>query len=204
MQQVSVLTEEEFKILKNYFIDFDIINCFSSGKYISLIDRYPRKLTYEETKNTTLSYSKDWPHSSNFKHEYLLNEQKYLLLLKMAYEHNDKKSVYVFCKDFMHPELSWIDYLDEEDKDLARNIISFIKDNKQEILKVSDLDILAILTKMSLREAIYCNFFFDSTKSVLIGYYEMIFLLYCKTQNTLNEYKKMATACNLFTRLPNI
>ncbi|CAI9004920.1 Antitoxin [Brevibacillus sp. IT-7CA2] len=203
MQQMSVLAKEEFKILKNHFTDFDIINRFSSGKYISLIDRYPRKLTYEEAKNTSLSYSKDWPRSSNLKHEYLLNEQKYLLLLKMAYEHNDKECVYVFCKDFMHPEIRWIDYLDQEDKDLARNIISFIKDNRQEILKVSDFDILTILTKMNLREAIYCNFFFDKTKSVLIGYYEMIFLLYCNAENTLNEYKKMATTCNLFTRTPN-
>ncbi|UYZ12845.1 hypothetical protein A6764_18880 [Brevibacillus sp. WF146] len=198
-------TKQEVDFLEKHFHSLDVLEFYSKGKYISLIDRFPRSLTEDEIEREPLSYSRDWEPSAKEKQKYLLDEKKFLRFFSSIYHFHKKNNVFVYCRDFADININDFRYLEDTNtQNMAVEGLSYLKESSQGVLKTSDLATLEVFVKLTLREAIYCNFFFIDSLSVLIGYYEMSFLLYCNDPETLKKYEDFAIESNLFSRKPNI
>jgi len=77
-----------------------------------------------------------------------------------------------------------------------RNLFS---DNKG-VYKVGDHEALVFLTKLSVNELVFANFFFPSLDSAVIGNYDLSFPVYSKTLRGFNTCRELAEKNSLFIR----
>lgn len=88
--------------------------------------------------------------------------------------------------------------LEKKEKKIINILLNNLHDKK--FFNIDDLEVLHLLTKLSLREICFSNFFFVNTESIIIGNFELSFPIYCIDRKELETYKKFTCETGLFIR----
>ena len=154
--------------------------------YVGIIDVFNRVLNEKEA-NELLGISHNIKHSAKFVRTFT---NLFHIGEKQAYVHINKKAV---RKDKLKYILSC----------LNRNEASFFRklfSNNKGIYKIGDVETLAFLTKLSVNELYFANFFFPSLETVIIGNYDLSFPIYSKTETGFKKCKEIIEESDLFIR----
>lgn len=152
------------------------------------LDRFNRVLSEEEAAQLLTSYEAD-----------LAYEDVYLNFFEEAFTLNDQHPVYIFSPSITslsNSELTLMaDSLSEEDLHTLKKLPT-----KTKLFKVSDINLLRLFAKLSIREVCFSNFFFVISRSVIIGNYELCFPIYCLENESFHKYQNQARQLGLYLR----
>lgn len=154
--------------------------------YIGIMDVFNRVLNEEEASEL-LGISHNIKHSAKFVSTFT------------NLFHIGEKEVYVYInkKAVRKEELKYIlSCLNRNEASFFRKLFS----NNKGIYKIGDVETLVFLTKLSVNELYFGDFFFPSLETVIIGNYDLSFPVYSKTAVGFKECKKIIEENGLFIR----
>lgn len=171
--------------------------------YIGALDRFNRLLTNEEATKLIIGYGLHYREGTGKYGFYFREENKYLKFFRFAYELNHENPVYIYYSNVLWEKersyKSFVRNFNKKDKVLLKKVYKIIK-RKNGLFKVTSLDMLTIMAKLSLREIIFSNFFFYNSGTVILGNFELNFPVYCLDESTIIKYRDEAGKVGLFIR----
>lgn len=190
MEIKEATKQEEVVVLKQFHrldIDEDEEAClhFITG----ILDRFDRVLSEEEAAQLLTNYEAD-----------LKYEDIYLKFFEEAFKLNGQHPVYIFSPSITslsNSELKLMaNYLNEEEFNTLRKLPS-----KTKLFKVSNINLIKFFAKLSIRELCFSNFFFVTSRSVILGNYELCFPIYCLEDESFHKYQNQARQLGLYLRI---
>ena len=187
--KLELVTNEEINMLHSKFKKFNTHLVEEPSKlynHIGIMDVYNRVLTEEEAsellgRSHNLKYGAKFV--STFTNLFHIEENE-------VYVHIYKKGL---GKEVFKYILSC---LNRVEANLFRKLFS----NSKGIYKIGDVEALIFLTKLSVDELYFANFFFPSLDTVIIGNYELSFPFYSKTKIGFKMCKEIIEENGLFIR----
>lgn len=187
--ELIVATADEVEALHSKFQKFNIQLLQNPQKlygFVGILDVFNRVLSEEEA-NELLGTRHNVNHGTKFISTFtdLMDSSG-----QGVYIHIHKKAVYK-------------DQFKSIRRCFSRNEAAFFRglfsDNK-EIYKVKDHEAIVFLTKLSVYELVFVNFFFPSLDTAIIGNFDLSFPVYSKTSKGFNKCKAIAERNRLFIR----
>ncbi|HWO98812.1 MAG TPA: hypothetical protein VNM45_21350 [Bacillus sp. (in: firmicutes)] len=187
--KLTLATNEEINMLHSKFKKFNTHLLEEPSKvysHIGIMDVYNRVLTEEEAsellgRSHNLRYGPKFV--STFTSLFHIQENQ-------VYIHINKKGV-------RKEELRYIlSCLNREEAKFFRKLFS----NSKGIYKIDDVEALIFLTKLSVNELYFTNFFFPFLDTVIIGNWDLSFPVYCKTTIGFKKCKEIIEENGLFIR----
>lgn len=153
---------------------------------IGIMDVFNRVLNEEEASEL-LGRSHNIKHSAKFVSTFT---NLFHIGEKEVYVHINKKAV-------RKEELKYIlSCLNRKEASFFRKMFS----NNKGIYKIGDVEALVFLTKLSVNELYFADFFFSSLETVIIGNYDLSFPVYSKTETGFKKCKETIEEKGLFIR----
>ncbi|MGG3890827.1 hypothetical protein [Metabacillus fastidiosus] len=187
--KLTLATNEEISRLYLKFEKFNIVPLEEPDKlykYIGIMDVYNRVLNEEEAcellgRNHNLKYG-------------IRFVSTFINLFHIAgnevYVHISKKGM---TKEWLKYKLSC---LNRKEASFFRKLFS----NNKGLYKIYDVEALIFLTKLSVDELYFTDFFFPSLDTVILGNWDLCFPLYSKTAAGFNNCKEIVEGNGLFIR----
>ncbi len=187
--ELILATNNEINALHLKFNKFNVHLLEEPSKLyniIGIMDVFNRVLNEEEASEL-LVRSHNIKHSAKFVSTFtnLFNIGE-----KEVYVHINKKAV---GKETLKYILSC---LNRKEANFFRKLFS----NNKGIYKIGDHEAIVFLTKLSVNELCFADFFFPSLDTVIIGNYDLSFPVYSKTVIGFNKCKEIIEENGLFVR----
>lgn len=189
--KLSLAANEEINMLHSKFKKFNTHLLDEPRKmypFIGIMDVFNRVLTEEEASELL-------GRSHNLKHG-----EKFVSTFTQLYHIEDNELyVHIYKKKLIQNKEIFkfiIASLNRVEASLFRKIFSTNKG----IYKIGDVEALIFLTKLSVNEQHFSNFFFPSLDTVIIGNYELSFPIYSKTLIGFKKCKEIIEENGLFIR----
>lgn len=189
--KITLATNEEINMLHSKFKKFNTHLLEEPRKiypFIGIMDVFNRVLTEEEASEL-LGRSHNLMHSAKFVSTFT---QLFHMEENEVYVHIYKKGFIQYKTVFKFILAS----LNRVEASLFRKLFSTNKG----IYKIGDVEALIFLTKLSVNELHFSNFFFPSLDTVVIGNYELSFPVYSKTLIGFKKCKELVDENGLFIR----
>lgn len=189
--KLSLAANEEINMLHSKFKKFNTHLLEEPRKmypFIGIMDVFNRVLTEEEASEL-LGRSHNLKHGEKFVSTFT---QLYHIEDNELYVHIYKKGLIQNKEVFKFILAS----LNRVEASLFRKLCSTNKG----IYKIGDVEALIFLTKLSVNEQHFSNFFFPSLDTVIIGNYELSFPVYSKTSIGFKKCKEIIEENGLFIR----
>lgn len=187
--KLTLATNEEINMLHSKFKKFNTHLLEEPSKFynhIGIIDVYNRVLTEEEA-NELLGRSHSLIYGSKFVSTFT---NLFRIEENEVYVHINKKGV---GKEEFRYILSC---LNRKEAIFFRKLFS----NNKGIYKIDDVKSLVFLTRLSVNELYFINFFFPSLDTVIMGNWDLSFPVYCKTTIGFKKCKEIFEENGLFIR----
>lgn len=187
--KLTLATNEEINMLHSKFKKFNIHLLEEPSKFyshIGIMDVFNRVLNEEEASEL-LGRS----HSLKY-------GPKFISVFTSLF-HIQKNQVYVHIhkKRMSKTELRCIvSCLNREEAHFFRKLFS----NSKGIYKIDDVEALIFLSKLSINELYFTNFFFPILDTVIIGNWDLSFPVYSKTTIGFKKCKEIIKENGLFIR----
>jgi hypothetical protein len=187
--KVELVTNEEINMLHSKFKKFNTHLVEEPSKlynHIGIIDVYNRVLSEEEASELL-------GRSHNFKYG-----PKFVSTFTNLF-HIEENEVYVhiYKKGLVKAEFRHIlSCLTRKEANFFRKLFS----SNKSIYKIGDVEALIFLTKLSVNELYFTNFFFPSLDTVIIGNWDLSFPVYSKTTIGFHKFKEIIEENGLFIR----
>lgn len=187
--KLTLATNEEINMLHSKFKKFNIDLLEEPSKlfnHIGIIDVYNRVLTEEEASEL-LGRSHNLKYGTKF-----INTLTHFFHIEAneVYVHINKKEV--GKEKFRHI----LSCLNRKEANFFRKLFS----NNKGIYKIGDIEALILLTKLSVNELYFPDFFFPSLDTVILGNWDLSFPVYCKTAPGFIKCKEIVEENGLFIR----
>lgn len=189
--KLTLATNEEINMLHSKFKKFNTHLLEEPRKmypFIGIMDVFNRVLTEEEAsellgRSHNLKYGAKFV--STFTHLFHTEENEvYVHIYKKGFIQNKKVFKFILAS------------LNRAEASLFRKLFSTNKG----IYKIGDVEALIFLTKLSVNELHFSNFFFPYLDTVIIGNYELSFPVYSKTLIGFKKCKDIIEENGLFIR----
>jgi len=187
--ELIMATNNEIKALHSKFKKFNVHLLEEPSKqynFIGIMDVYNRVLNEEEASEL-LGRSHNIKHSAKYVSTFT---NLFHLCEKEVYVHINKKAVE---KEKLKYILSC---LNRKEANFFRKLFS----NNKGIYKIGDHEAIVFLTKLSVNELCFADFFFPSVDTVIIGNYDLSFPVFSKTIIGFNKCKEKIEENGLFIR----
>lgn len=187
--ELVMATPNEINALHSTFNKFNIHLLEDPRKrfgFVGIMDVFNRVLNEEEA-NELLRPSHHIKHGAKFVSTFrdlmdFSGQEVYVHLYKKGVGKKRKKYV--------------LSCLSRTEAKVFRNLFSTNKG----IYKVSDHEAIIFLTKLSVNELVFANFYFPSLDSAVIGNYDLSFPVYSKTYRGFSKCREIAEKNSLFIR----
>lgn len=129
-------------------------------------------------------------------------EDRFINFLEKVYDINKEESVMVdfYLKNIEADGiLKMLDVLDYEDRLILINHLKYLK-GENIYFKISHKDLMPFITRLSTRELHFCTIYFNKIPLVVWGNYNLSFPIFCKEQQQLDFYRKVAEDYGIFMR----
>ncbi|MFJ7737673.1 hypothetical protein ACIQ2D_15270 [Lysinibacillus sp. NPDC097287] len=187
--ELLLATNYEVNVLHSKFKKFNVHLLEEPSKlydFSGIMDVFDRVLNEEEASEL-LGRSHNLQHIAKFVSTL---RNLFYIAEKEVYVHVNKKAVGKEKLKFI------LSCLNRKETKFFRKLFS---DNKG-IYKIGDDEALAFLTKLSVNELYFVDFFFPSLDTVIIGNYDLSFPVYSKTVIGFNMCKEIVEENGLFIR----
>ncbi|MGE7696804.1 hypothetical protein ACQKNC_22505 [Lysinibacillus sp. NPDC094177] len=187
--KLTLATNEEINILHSRYKRFNTQLLEKPSElynHIGIMDVFNRVLTEEEASEL-LGENHNLKYGANFLDTFT---QLFHLKESEVYVHIYKKGL---SKEAFKYKLSC---LNRSEANLFRKLFSHSKG----IYKIGDVEALVFLTKLSVTELYFADFFFPSLDTVIIGNYDLSFPIYSKTIIGFKKCKEIIEENGLFIR----
>ncbi|MFJ8515020.1 hypothetical protein [Lysinibacillus xylanilyticus] len=186
--KLTLATNEEIDMLHSKFKKFNTHLLEEPSKFysrIGIMDVFNRVLTEEEASEL-LGRSHNLKYSPNFVSAFTdlfhLQENKVYVIINKGMRKGDFKYL--------------LSCLNREEAKFFRKLFS----NNKGIYKIDDVEALIFLTKLSVNELYFTNFFFPLLDTVIIGNWDLSFPIYCKTTLGFDKCKGIIEENGLYIR----
>ncbi|WP_066073125.1 hypothetical protein [Neobacillus soli] len=187
--KLTLATNEEINMLHSKFKKFNTHLLEEPRKgypFIGIMDVFNRVLTEEEASEL-LGRSHNLKYGSKFVSTFT----------QLFHMEDNEVYVHIYKKGVGKEEFRYIlSCLNREEANFFRKLFS----NSKGIYKIGDVEALIFLTKLSVDELYFINFFFPSLDTVIIGNYELSFPVYSKTSIGFKKCKEIVEENGLFIR----
>ncbi|MGE7662879.1 hypothetical protein ACQKL6_14420 [Peribacillus sp. NPDC097197] len=187
--KVELATNEEIDMLHSKFKKFNTHLLEEPSKvynHIGIMDVYDRVLNEEEASELL-------KRSHNFKY----SEKFVSTFTNLFYIEENEVYVNIYKKGMKKERFKYIlSCLNQVEANLFRKLFS----NSKGIYKIGDMEALNFLTKLSVDELYFANFYFPSMDTVIIGNYELSFPVYSKTKIGFKKCKDIIEENGLYIR----
>ncbi len=185
--KLTLATNEEINILHSKFKTFNTSLLEEPSElYIGIMDVYDRVLTEEEASEF-LGRDHNLKHGARFVNTFT----------ELFHIEENEVYVHIYKKGLRKEVFKCIlASLKRVEASLFRKLFS----KRKGIYKIDDVEALAFLTKLSLDELYFADFFFPSLDTVILGNYDFSFPVYSKTATGFKKCKEIVEENGLFIR----
>lgn len=187
--KLTMATKKEINTLYSKFKKFNIDLLKEPSKlynHIGIMDVYNRVLNEEEACEL-LGRSHNLKHGAKFVSTFI---DLFHIEENEVYVHINKKGM---PKEVFKYKLSC---LNKKEANFFRKLFS----NNKGLYKIDDVEALVFLTKLSVDELYFTNFFFPSLETVILGNWDLSFPVYSKTAIGFKKCKEIVEKNDLFIR----
>ena len=186
--KLQLATNEEINMLHSKFKKFNTHLLEEPSKlynHIGIMDVYNRLLNEEEAsellgRSHILKYG-----------------DKFVSTFTNLYKEENEVYVHIYKKGLEKERFKYIlSCLNRVEMNFFRKLFS----DSKGIYKIGDMEALIFLTKISVDELYFANFFFPSLDTVIIGNYELSFPVYSKTKIGFKKCKEVIEENGLYIR----
>jgi len=186
--KLTLATNEEINILHSKFKKFNTHLLKEPSKFYShlgIMDVFNHVLTEEEASELLGS-------SHNLRYG-----PKFVNAFTDLYHIHDNQVYVIINKGIRKEAFKYLlSCLNREEAKYLRKLFS----NKKGIYKIDDVEALIFITKLSVNELYFANFFFPLLDTVIIGNWDLSFPIYCKTTLGFEKCKEIIEKNGLFIR----
>jgi len=190
--KLELVTNEEINMLHSKFKKFNTHLVEKPSKlynHIGIMDVYNRVLTEEEASEL-LGGSHNLKYGPKF-------VSTFTNIFHMENMEENEVYVHIYKKGLVKAEFRRIlSCLNRKEANFFRKLFS----SNKGIYKIGDVEALIFLTKLSVNELYFTNFFFPSLDTVIIGNWDLSFPVYSKTIIGFQRFKEIIEENGLFIR----
>ncbi|MDM5283886.1 hypothetical protein [Peribacillus frigoritolerans] len=187
--KLELVTNEEINMLHSKFKKFNTHLVEEPSKlynHIGIMDVYNRVLTEEEASEL-LGRSHNLKYGPKFVSTFT----------NLFHIEENEVYVHIYKKGLVKAEFRQIlSRLNRKEANFFRKLFS----SNKGIYKIGDVEALIFLTKLSVNELYFTNFFFPSLDTVIIGNWDLSLPVYSKTTIGFQKFKEIIEENGLFIR----
>lgn len=188
--KLTLASNEEINILHAKYKKFNVHLIEEPNilyKYIGIMDVFNRALTLQEAVELLHYPEHNLKYGKRFYNVFtelynIESENIYVIINKKLMSKNEFKFI--------------LNSLSKTERNIFRKLFS----TKKGIYKIGDLESLMFLTRLSVNEIFFVNFFFPSLETVIIGNYELSFPIYSKSKIGYMKCREIIEQNDLFIR----